>query len=91
MVIKLIQMHESREHAVQTVGGVAFSMKITFLTHMTPNDPRLIIDTINIIEGLKLTHMHELYEYTMECGGKVAFLLKMNFWFPWPQMTLDNF
>ena len=36
-----------------------------FKRKSTPNDPRLTIDPIDGIEGLKLMHMYLFHEYTI--------------------------
>ena len=44
-------MHESHDHTMQSVGGIAFSEN-DLLTPVTPNDPKSKIEPITFVEGI---------------------------------------
>ena len=61
----MYHVHKSHDHATLYVGRVAFLVKITFLTPVTPNDPKSKYESISFVKGLKLVYMHKSGDHTM--------------------------
>ena len=46
-----MNMYESHDHTMLSVGEIAILVKMTFLTPVTLNDPRWIFTTVAFVEG----------------------------------------
>ena len=61
----MYHVHKLHDHTTLYVGGVAYLVKITILTPVTPNDPKSKFESIRFVKGLKLVYMHKSRDLSM--------------------------